>query len=222
MKPILIRVLVVFLIFFTGWAVVNFVLTPEKPLPVFTPGDINPKLVDESLHGKKGKHRVAPFTLTDQDGKTVTEAMFKDKIYVADFFFTTCPTICKDMARNMRRLQDEFKDESQVLLLSHSVTPEMDSVPVLKAYAAKNGAISGKWIITTGDKKHIYELARKSYFAVITEGDGGEVDFIHTENFVLVDTEGRLRGFYDGTNDDEMKLLIRDIRKLIKEMKSSS
>lgn len=222
MKPILIRVLVVFLIFFTGWAVVNFILTPEKPLPVFSPGDINPKLVDESLHGKKGKHRVAPFSLTDQDGKTVTEATVKGKIYVADFFFTTCPTICKDMARNMRRLQDEFNDDEAVLFLSHSVTPEMDSVPVLKAYADKNGAVSGKWIITTGDKKQIYELARKSYFAVLTEGDGGEVDFIHTENFVLVDTEGRLRGFYDGTNDDEMKLLIRDIRKLLKESEPSS
>jgi protein SCO1 len=221
MKPILVRVLVVFLIFFTGWALVNFVLTPAKPLPIFSPGDINPKLVDESLHGKKGKHQVAPFSLTDQDGQTVTEEMFENKIYVADFFFTTCPTICKDMSRNMRRLQDEFKDESQVLFLSHSVTPEMDSVPVLKAYAEKNGAITGKWIITTGDKKHIYELARKSYFAVLTEGDGGEVDFIHTENFVLVDTQGRLRGFYDGTNEDEMKLLIRDIRKLLKEMKSS-
>ncbi len=114
----------------------------------------------------------------------------------------------------MEKLQIEFLNDKDVKLLSLSVTPEMDSVSVLYNYASKNGAIDTKWNITTGKKKHIYELARKSYFAVVDEGDGGLQDFIHTPNFVLIDKEKQIRGIYDGTKDEEIQRLIKDIRTL--------
>jgi protein SCO1/2 len=121
------------------------------------------------------------------------------------------------MTVNMKDLQEEFKSDPDLKFLSHSVTPVMDSVPVLRAYADKNEAIDGKWEITTGDKRHIYELARKSYFAVLDEGDGGDQDFIHTEQFILVDQEGQIRGFYDGTEKEEMQRIIDDISILKRE-----
>ncbi|NJB82327.1 SCO family protein [Wenyingzhuangia aestuarii] len=188
-----------------------------KSLPIYNPIDINPRLVDESLLNKAKNHKIASFTLTDQDGKTVTEADFDNKIYVADFFFTRCGTICPIMTNNMAILQTEFINNPSIKFLSHSVTPVMDSVPVLKTYAEAHGAISGKWHITTGAKKDIYNLARKSYFAVLDEGDGGDQDFIHTEQFILIDTEKRIRGFYDGTNKNEVNQAIKDIYLLLTE-----
>lgn len=189
----------------------------SKSLPIYNPTDVNPKLVDDSMLNISKNHTIAPFTLVDQDGKTVTEADFKDKIYVADFFFTRCGTICPIMTDNMSTLQETFKHNSKIKFLSHSVTPVMDSVPVLKIYATAHGAISGKWHITTGSKKMIYNLARKSYFAVLDEGDGGDQDFIHTEQFVLIDTQKRIRGFYDGTNFKEIEQLTKDIQLLLAE-----
>lgn len=190
-----------------------------KSLPIYNPIDINPRLVDDSLLNKSKDHVIGNFNLIDQDGKTVTPIDFKDKIYVADFFFTRCGTICPIMTVNMSTLQKKFINNSDIKFLSHSVTPVMDSVPVLKNYANAHGAISGKWHITTGSKKVIYNLARKNYFSVLDEGDGGVQDFIHTEQFVLVDKKKRIRGFYDGTNQKEIKQLIKDIQLLINEKK---
>lgn len=180
-------------------------------LPVYNPTDFNPKLVDNRLLGISNGHKVAGFTLKNQNGETITEANYKNKIYVADFFFTRCPSICPIMANNMKRLQNVFRENTDVMLLSLSVTPEMDSVPVLHDYAIKNGAMDAKWNITTGDKKHIYDLARKSYFAVVDENDGGLQDFIHTPNFILVDKEQQIRGIYDGTKEEDVNRLIQDI-----------
>lgn len=188
-----------------------------KSLPIYNPIDINPRLVDDSLLNKSKNHAIGSFELIDQDGNTVTEVDFKDKIYVADFFFTRCGTICPIMSDNMTFLQNEFKDNDNVKFLSHSVTPVMDSVPVLKSYANAHGAISGKWHITTGDKKVIYNLARKNYFAVLDEGDGGVQDFIHTEQFILIDPKKRIRGFYDGTNKQEVDQVVLDIQLLLTE-----
>ena len=189
-------------------------LTPEKKLPVYNPADVNPRLVDESLIHIRRDHKVLDFKLINQNGDTITQDDYKDKIYVADFFFTRCMTICPVMTNNIAKLQDVFINDDDIKFLSHSVTPVMDSVPVLKQYAIDKGVIDGKWNITTGPKKHIYDLARKSYFAVLDEGDGGLQDFIHTENFILVDKKRQIRGFYDGTDNDDIQRLIEDIKLL--------
>lgn len=185
--------------------------TEKTILPVYSPADLNPELVDIGFRDIRKGHTVADFRLVNQNGDTISQINYMSKIYVVDFFFTRCPSICPVMSRSMRKLQEHFKNNDKVLLLSISVTPEYDSVPVLREYALKNGAHASKWNITTGDKKHIYGLARKSYFAVTDQGDGGLQDFIHTPNFVLVDTEKQIRGIYDGTDDLEIKRLIADI-----------
>ncbi len=187
----------------------------KTQLPVINPSDINPDLVDNSLRKTSKNHTVADFKLINQNGNTVTQANYKNKIYVTDFFFTSCPGICPVMTTNMQVLQNEFINNDDLMFLSLSVTPEIDSIPVLRAYATKNGVIDSKWNITTGDKRHIYELARKSYFAVVEQGDGGLQDFIHTPNFILVDKKKQIRGIYDGTNDEEIHRLINDIYVLI-------
>jgi protein SCO1 len=194
-------------------------LTPEKKLPVYNPKDVNPKLVDESLRNKGRNHKVADFELINQNGETITQEDYKGKIYVADFFFTRCMTICPVMTNNIGKLQEVFKNDNDIKFLSLSVTPEMDSVPILREYADKKGVIDAKWNITTGDKKHIYNLARKSYFTVLDEGDGGLQDFVHTENFVLVDKKRQIRGFYDGTDNEDIERLIVDIKILQNEFK---
>jgi|TARA_B110000238_G_C16078524_1_gene418312 protein SCO1/2 len=193
------------------------ILKPEKRLPVFNPVDVNPRLVDQSLLHISSNHKIRDFSLINQNGKVITQEDYKDKIYVSDFFFTTCQTICPIMTHNMAKIQKEFNEDDSVMLLSHSVTPEIDSVTVLRDYADRKGVVDVKWNVTTGDKKHIYELARKSYFAVVDEGDGGVQDFIHTENFILVDKKRQIRGYYDGTQDEEMDRLITDIKTLQKE-----
>ena len=193
------------------------ILKPEKRLPVFNPVDVNPRLVDQSLLHISSNHKIRDFSLINQNGKVITQEDYKDKIYVSDFFFTTCQTICPIMTHNMAKIQKEFNEDDSVMLLSHSVTPEIDSVTVLRDYADRKGVVDVKWNVTTGDKKHIYELARKSYFAVVDEGDGGVHGFIHTENFILVDKKRQIRGYYDGTQDEEMDRLITDIKTLQKE-----
>lgn len=208
----------VLLVFAVGLTASYYILKPKRTLPIYNPSQLDERLVDESIQLKGTGHRTLPFSLVNQNGKTVTEQNVEGKIFVADFFFTTCPTICKDMAVQKRRLQEIFKDDDRFVLLSHTVTPEVDSVPVMKEYADMQGAISGKWELLTGDKPQIYKLARESYFSVLDEGgNGDENDFIHTENFVLVDTKKRIRGFYDGTSEEEVNQLIEDIKLLEKE-----
>lgn len=173
--------------------------------------DVNPRLVDDSVKHISRDHRIGDFHLINQNGDSISSKDFKNKIYIADFFFTRCQTICPIMAINMAELQKFYQEDDDLKFLSHSVTPKIDSVSVLNNYAKKNGAIDGKWEITTGEKKHIYELARKSYFAVLDEGDGGEQDFIHTEQFVLIDKAKQIRGFYDGTDATELDRIKKDI-----------
>jgi len=192
-----------------------FIFDNESALPVFNPSDFNPELVDVSLQNEATSHTVADFELLNQNGKTITQKDYENKIYVTDFFFTRCPSICPVMSNNMEELQTVFLTNDAVKLLSISVTPEFDSVPILKAYAQKHKVIDTKWNIATGEKKHIYNLARKSYFAVVNEGDGGMQDFIHTPNFILVDTKKQIRGVYDGTKDEEIQRLINDINVLV-------
>ena len=186
-------------------------LQPAKKLPIYQPSMVSQELVDSTLHHKKKYHTIADFELINQNGTPITQNTYADKIYVADFFFTTCPTICPIMTKNMAQIQGSILDDSDVMLLSHSVTPNIDSVAQLKKYALEKGVVDSKWNLVTGDKKQIYELARKSYLAVKTDGDGGPYDMIHTENFILVDKERRIRGFYDGTNPEEIEKLLDDL-----------
>ncbi|KAA5534020.1 SCO family protein [Paenimyroides baculatum] len=182
-------------------------LKPEKQLPIYTPAMVNPELVDSLVQheNNKMKHKIADFSFQNQNNKTITQKDYENVIYVADFFFTTCPTICPIMTDNMVWLQDKIKDMPNVKLLSFSVTPDIDTPEVLRKYADKKGVIDAKWNMVTGDKKDIYYLARKSFLAVKTETTGELYDMVHTENFILVDKNGRIRGFYDGTNLDQDK-----------------
>jgi len=191
------------------------ILKPKETLPIYQPAQVNAKLVDTSIAYKIKYHTISDFSLINQNGDTITEAFYDDKIYVADFFFTTCQSICPIMTKNMKEVQDKLINDKEILLLSHSVTPEIDSVEQLKRYAISNQINDDKWNLVTGDKKQIYNLARKSYLAV--EDDPlGNYDMIHTENFMLIDKKKQIRGFYDGTLESEIIRLLDDIEILKK------
>ncbi|MBU3820778.1 SCO family protein [Flavobacteriaceae bacterium XHP0103] len=192
-------------------------LNVYKPLEIYQPAMVSPELVDSTVQRQRKYHKIADFSFINQNGKTVTQDDYKDKIYVADFFFTTCQSICPIMTKNMANVQKEILNDNEVMLLSHTVTPEIDTVAQLKRYAKQKGVVDSKWNLVTGDKKEIYELARKSYLAVKSDGDGGPYDMIHTENFMLIDKNRQIRGFYDGTNPDEIERLLADIKILKKE-----
>lgn len=220
MPPLVFRVGFFAVVAIVAVLVATAIIEDGKKLPVFKPIDLNPDLVDESIHPRK-PHHVGSFELTDQRSRTITDKDLEGKIYLTDFFFTTCQGICLDMSRNMARIQDAFQNEESFMMLSHSVTPEEDTPEVLMEYGKRYGADNDQWLLLTGDRKHIYELARKAYFAATTEGDGGLNDLVHTENFVLVDKEKRIRGYYDGTDDEDVDRAIDDIKRLLKEYQAS-
>ncbi len=201
---------------------------PKKMLPIFAPRDVNPELVDSTVQHIGNDHKVSDFRFTNQNGKIITQKDYENTIYVADFFFTTCPSICPKMTNNMVWLQKQLKAYPNVKLLSFSVTPDIDTPEVLKKYALKKGVDDTKWNLVTGDKKEIYYLARKSYLAVKTGKPEEYFDMVHTENFILVDKNKRIRGFYDGTNLDQptsdpksknMTQLLEDIVWLVENQK---
>ena len=206
--------LVITMTVFSAFVVSSFyyVTKPIETLPIYSPSMVSKELVEENIQFIKKYHKIKDFSMKNQNGETITQEFYNDKIYVADFFFTTCPTICPIMTENMGYVQEKIKNDSDVLLLSFSVTPEIDSVEQLKKYALEKNVIDSKWNLVTGNKKDIYNLARTSYLVAKTNGDGGKYDMIHTENFVLVDKEKRIRGFYDGTNSKEMDQLLNDIK----------
>jgi protein SCO1/2 len=214
----------VFIGFFVLFSIITItlfysVLKPKKMLPIYNPSDINPELVDSTIQYVAKNHTIADFKFTNQNGKIITQKDYEGKIYVADFFFTTCPTICPKMTHNMVWLQNQIKKNPKVLLLSHSVTPEIDSVPVLKKYALEKGVIDSKWNLVTGNKSDIYFIARKSYLAVKTGKPEELYDMVHTENFVLVDDKRRVRGFYDGTNlDGPTEPGIKNVKQLLEDI----
>lgn len=179
----------------------------------FTPYWLKPGTMEEQKF-----HKIPAFKLINQLGDSVSEKTFKDKIYITDFFFATCPGICPKMTHNMNKLQEEFKNDPEVLFLSHSVMPSVDSVAVLNNYAKTHGVIDNKWHLVTGNKNEIYNLGRDHYFV---ENDLGEEksidDFLHTENFLLIDKEKHIRGIYNGLNRSSMAQLIVDIKDLKKE-----
>lgn len=211
-----------FLLFFLIFSIVFLtiayqLLNPKKKLPIMNPSDVNPELVDSTVQFISKYHTINDFSFINQNGKIITQKDYANKIYVADFFFTTCKTICPIMTSNMGDVQKAFLKNPKVMLLSHSVLPDQDSVAVLKKYAIEKGVIDTKWNLVTGNKKEIYYLARKSYLAVKTGKPSEMYDMVHTENLILVDVKRRIRGFYDGTKKEEIKRLIGDINFLLTE-----
>ena len=208
--------------FFSGIVLTSFyiILQPKITLPIYSPNMVSSELVEEDIRHVKKYHKISNFSLTNQNGKIITQEYYDNKIYIADFFFTTCPTICPIMTENMFQIQEKTIG-NDVLLVSYSVTPEIDSTAQLKKYALEKGVNDNKWNLLTGDKKQIYDLARKSYLVAKNDGNGGKYDMIHTENFVLIDKEKRIRGFYDGTNNEEMDKLLKDVKILENSYKNS-
>jgi|TARA_B110000483_G_scaffold152393_4_gene181283 protein SCO1/2 len=208
----------ILLVFSLGIFLSIRIQTPDFTLPILNPNDLNPGLVDESLQSKGIDHTVAPFSLISQNGMEVTQDDVENHIRIINYFFTTCPGICLDMAKSLRKVQSKYIDNDAIKIMSHSAMPQYDTPEVLKNYADQNSVDYNRWILLTGDPVLINKLARTSYFTVLKEGEGwDEHSFIHTENLVLVDHKGRLRGYYDGTSDDDTNLLIDHIALLLNE-----
>lgn len=187
----------------------------QQKLPYFGTADLTPLWIEESEINKV--HAIEPFALFNQDGNIITQDSLLGSPFIANFFFTTCPGICPRLTSHFSFLQQELKDKP-VRLVSHSVMPKHDTVPVLKTYAESNGVISGKWHLLTGNKEQLYHLARHSYFADEDfKKTQSEETFIHTENVYLLDKSGRIRGVYNGTILLEMKRLLRHLDVLLKE-----
>lgn len=185
-------------------------------LPYYNEASFTPKWIDKNSNKLKDFHKIPKFEFINQDGETISNKTFNNKIYVTDFFFTTCPGICPIMTKNMHMVQEAFQNDNSILMLSHSVTPTKDSVPQLKKYAIEKN-IGANWHLVTGNKQEIYDLGRSSYFV---ENDLGEPkgidDFLHTENFILIDKNKHIRGIYNGLNKNSVKQLIADIKTLQK------
>lgn len=195
--------------------------TTQKSLPIINPTEIEPELVDSLLQDVGRGHKIGKFNLIDQDGKPITEKIIQNHVFVAEYFFSTCGSICPIMNVQMQRIQSVYKNEDQFKLLSFTVDPETDSPQQLKTYAENHQYNPGQWHFITGKRDSLYRLARTSFFVlkpaeVINQGDAGS-DFIHTNNFVLVDKVQRIRGYYDGTNAKEVDKLIKDIQRLLDE-----
>ena len=204
--------------------VAYFMITGKKNTKapdVLNPIDLNPETVDQDLLQVGQGHKIGEFSFTNQDGQPIGLKDLKGKVFVAEYFFTTCQTICPRMNDQMQRIQQAFKAETNFKILSFTVNPEVDTVEQLKRYAQEHQAIAGKWHFLTGEKTKLYEAARKYFFLlkkseVENQGDVGS-DFIHTNNFVLIDREQRIRGYYDGTNPKEVDKLIRDAKLILQE-----
>ncbi|WP_299799638.1 SCO family protein [uncultured Maribacter sp.] len=187
-------------------------------LPYYNDESFTPHWITPNTEEEKQFHKIPDFKLVDQLGDTLTQKSFENQIYITDFFFTSCPGICLKMTNNMTKVQEAFLDNSEVAILSHSVTPSIDSVSVLKTYAEKNGVIDSKWHLVTGDKTEIYNLGRNEYFVENDLGIPKDInDFLHTENFLLIDKNKHIRGIYNGLNRASVAQLITDVNALLEE-----
>ncbi len=201
-------------LFFMVW----FFINKNKQQPLRTLAYYGKK--NSITKGDTSYHTVKPFCFTNQNNQKITEETVKGKIYVTDFFFTTCQSICPIMSTQLERVHKAFKDNADVLIISHTVEPEIDSVLILKQYAKMHNVANDKWHFVTGDKKHLYDMARTGYLLNNESGNGDDDDFIHTQNFALVDKERHLRGFYDGTDTADISRLILEINLLLQEYDS--
>ena len=218
------RILAVFIVFVVGVCIIIYInndFLKMKKLPVLSPCDVNVDLYDSSLYRKCIGHKISDFKLIDQKNRKVNINNLKGKIVIADFFFVSCPGICLKMTKNLSGIHQNFKFDSSVLILSHTVWPEMDTPEILYTYAESYNINHDNWRFLTGDKKELYRLARTNYLVAPDIKDpnykhGSSADFIHTENIVLVDKKQRIRGIYDGTDIKDMKTLLSDIKVLQK------
>lgn len=217
----MIRVALVLVVVIIGGAFAYNYLKPpaEKPLPIINPVDVKPEMVDRDLVRKGIGHTIEDFRFTDQDGKSFGLNNVKGKVFVAEYFFTTCGTICPRMTAQMERVQKHFAGNDKVAILSFTVDPENDSPEALKNYAKAHGADDSQWHFLTGKKEDLYRAARRSFFVLKpaeaqNQGDVGS-DFIHTNNFVLVDQQLRIRGYYDGTSAEDVDVLMHDMERLL-------
>lgn len=212
------KIATILLVFVVGVYVSIKIQEPEFSLPILSPSDLNPALVEDSIQSVGMDHFVGEFSLISQDGDTITSGDVQNDIRIVNYFFTTCPGICRDMARNLRKIQTRYLSNNAVKIMSHSAMPEYDSPRVLSDYGRRNQVNSKRWLLLTGEPSLLNDLARTSYFTVLKEGEGwDEHSFIHTENLVLIDHRGRLRGYYDGTSEDQTDLLIDHIKLLLQE-----
>jgi protein SCO1/2 len=216
------RLFAIALILVVGVFVAYYFSQPkEKPLPIINPIDLNEEMVDPELLRIGQGHTIGSFSFRDQNGRKITDKTVKGKVYVVEYFFTTCGTICPKMNMQMQRVQAAYKGDNRIKILSFTVDPDTDSVEQMKRYAKQHGANDQQWHFLTGEKADLYALARKSFFVLKpaeaeNQGDVGG-DFIHTNNFVLVDQRMRIRGYYDGTSTEEVDKLIRDMQRLLEE-----
>ena len=216
------RILVLVILFISCVTIGYFILREKKEaLPIINPTDLEAEMVDPEILRRGNGHRIGEFSFLNQDGEAITRAEVDGKVFVAEYFFTTCGTICPKMNEQMRRIQFEYADNDDVRILSFTVDPEVDTVEQMKRYADDHGAKTGQWHFLTGSKENLYKLARRSFFVLKPAeaqnlGDAGS-DFIHTNNFVLVDRLGRIRGYYDGTSKEEVDELMLDIQYLLDE-----
>lgn len=216
------RLLGVLIILVIGIAIGTYYLIPhDEKLPVINPADVESEMVDPEIFRQGYGHNIGSFAFLNQKGDTITERFVEGKVYVAEYFFTTCGSICPIMNKQMKRVNNAYFDNPEVAILSFTVDPDIDTVAQMKRYADRHDIKGDHWQFLTGDKKELYQLARQSYFVLKPAeaenlGDAGS-DFIHTNNFVLVDRESRIRGYYDGTNPDEVGALLKDIQKLLEE-----
>ena len=183
--------------------------SPDKPKNLPYLG-----IKDVTANGDTLFHTIPPFAFLDQDSALITEADFEGKVYITDFFFTSCPSICPKMKSQMIRIHDEFLDDDRLVLLSHTIDPENDSVAVLKAYADALNIKTSKWHMVTGDKRAIYDMANK-YLVSVAEDNQAPGGFVHGGHFILIDTQKRIRGYYDGTKEDEVNQLMEDVTFLL-------
>lgn len=208
-------------IFIIGLPVAYYYVKPkDKPLPVINPVDVNDSLVANDLLRKGYGHKIGDFAFLNQDSVVMTSKDFEGKVWVAEYFFTTCGSICPKMNKQMQRVQSAFSGDKDVVILSFTCDPKTDTVAQLKKYADQMKAELPQWQFLTGSKEDLYQLARRSFFLLKPAeaknmGDAGN-DFIHTNNFVLIDKQRRIRGYYDGTNAIEVNQMMNDIERLKK------
>jgi protein SCO1/2 len=189
----------------------------NEKLPILGRKEIKNVEFDGKIRADTIYHTIPDFSFVNQDGEEVTQETFKDKIYIADFFFTTCPTICPIMKTQMLRVYEKYKDNDQVLILSHTIDPKHDSVEVLHDFADRLGVSSKTWHFVTGDQDEIYDIGQNSYMVTSREDPDEPGGFLHSGAFLIIDKQSRIRGIYDGTKPDKVDKLMEDIDKLLRE-----